>query len=379
MAHGSYGGAVKVALLGTRGVPAQYGGFETAVEEIGRRLAERGYQVTVYCRNPGQSQTEYLGMQLVNAPAVRHRMAETLSHTTVSVAHAITRRRPDAVLLLNAGNAPLLPALRAARIPTAIHLDGLESRRAKWRGMGARYYQWAEASAIRNGQIVIADAQAIADHVEQKFGRTCVVIPYGAELIDPPAARLAELDLQPGDYHLVVARFEPENHVLEAVVGYRASGQQRPLVVVGSAPYSQWYIDAVEQAAAGDERIHLVGAVYDQELLDQLYAHATTYIHGHSVGGTNPSLLRAMGAGTAVLAFDVEFNREVTDGQALFWATSEDLTAHFNRLDEASMIEQLIGLRQASRDRVRTAYQWETVTDDYETVIQRLVERRFQQ
>lgn len=379
MVHGSYGGAVKVALLGTRGVPAQYGGFETAVEEIGRRLAERGYQVTVYCRNPGQSQTEYLGMQLVNAPAVRHRMAETLSHTTVSVAHAITRRRPDAVLLLNAGNAPLLPALRAARIPTAIHLDGLESRRAKWRGMGARYYQWAEASAIRNGQIVIADAQAIADHVEQKFGRTCVVIPYGAELIDPPAARLAELDLQPGDYHLVVARFEPENHVLEAVVGYRASGQQRPLVVVGSAPYSQWYIDAVEQAAAGDERIHLVGAVYDQELLDQLYAHATTYIHGHSVGGTNPSLLRAMGAGTAVLAFDVEFNREVTDGQALFWATSEDLTAHFNRLDEASMIEQLISLRQASRDRVRTAYQWETVTDDYETVIQRLVERRFQQ
>ncbi len=379
MVHGSYGGAVKVALLGTRGVPAQYGGFETAVEEIGRRLAERGYQVTVYCRNPGQSQTEYLGMQLVNAPAVRHRMAETLSHTTVSVAHAITRRRPDAVLLLNAGNAPLLPALRAARIPTAIHLDGLESRRAKWRGMGARYYQWAEASAIRNGQIVIADAQAIADHVEQKFGRTCVVIPYGAELIDPPAARLAEFDLQPGDYHLVVARFEPENHVLEAVVGYRASGQQRPLVVVGSAPYSQWYIDAVEQAAAGDERIHLVGAVYDQELLDQLYAHATTYIHGHSVGGTNPSLLRAMGAGTAVLAFDVEFNREVTDGQALFWATSEDLTAHFNRLDEASMIEQLISLRQASRDRVRTAYQWETVTDDYETVIQRLVERRFQQ
>jgi glycosyltransferase involved in cell wall biosynthesis len=379
MVHDSYGGAVKVALLGTRGVPAQYGGFETAVEEIGRRLAERGYQVTVYCRNPGQSQTEYLGMQLVNAPAVRHRMAETLSHTTVSVAHAITRRRPDAVLLLNAGNAPLLPALRAARIPTAIHLDGLESRRAKWRGMGARYYQWAEASAIRNGQIVIADAQAIADHVEQKFGRTCVVIPYGAELIEPPAARLAELNLQPGDYHLVVARFEPENHVLEAVVGYRSSGQQRPLVVVGSAPYSQWYIDAVEQAAAGDERIHLVGAVYDQELLDQLYAHATTYIHGHSVGGTNPSLLRAMGAGTAVLALDVEFNREVTDGQALFWATSEDLTAHFNRLDEASMIEQLISLRQASRDRVRTAYQWETVTDDYESVIQRLVERRFQQ
>ena len=364
--------------MGTRGVPAQYGGFETAVEEIGRRLADRGYDVTVYCRNPGQRQTEYLGMQLVNAPAVRHRMAETLSHTTISVAHTIIRGRPDAVLLLNAGNAPLLPALRAARIPTAIHLDGLESRRAKWRGMGARYYQWAERSAIRQGQIVIADAQAIADHVQRTFGRQCVVIPYGAPVIEPPANRLAELGLQSGEYHLVVARFEPENHVLEAVSGFRASSQQRPLVVVGSAPYSQWYIDAVDQAAQGDARIRLLGAIYDQELLDQLYAHALTYVHGHSVGGTNPSLLRAMGAGCAVLAFDVEFNREVTAGQALFWSSAEDLAACFNSLDDGGMSAELTNLRHASRERIRSAYQWDSVTDDYEDVIHRLVERRFQ-
>lgn len=375
---GSYGWVVKVALMGTRGVPAQYGGFETAVEEIGRRLAERGYQVTVYCRNPGQQQTEYLGMQLVNAPAVRHRMAETLSHTTVSVAHSIVRRRPDAVLLLNAGNAPLLPALRGARIPTAIHLDGLESRRAKWRGMGARYYQWAERSAIRHGQIVIADSQAIADHVQRNFGRSCVVIAYGAPVITPPADRLAEVDLQPGEYHLVVARFEPENHVLEAVSGYRASTQSRPLVVVGSAPYSQWYIDAVQQAARGDSRIRLLGAIYDQELLDQLYAHAMTYVHGHSVGGTNPSLLRAMGAGTAVLAFDVEFNREVTAGRALFWSNADDLTACFDSLDDPGRKIELQALRQASRNRILSAYQWDAVTDDYEDVIHRLVERRFQ-
>ena len=377
MLTGGYGGAVKVALMGTRGVPAQYGGFETAVEEIGRRLADRGYEVTVYCRNPGQRQTEYLGMQLVNAPAIRHRMAETLSHTTVSVAHTILRRRPDAVLLLNAGNAPLLPALRGARIPTAIHLDGLESRRAKWRGMGARYYQWAERSSIRHGQIVIADSQAIADHVERTFGRRCVVIAYGAPVIQPAPDRLTELGLQPGEYHLVVARFEPENHVLEAVSSYRASTQARPLVVVGSAPYSQWYIDAVSQAANGDPRIHLVGAIYDQELLDQLYAHAMTYIHGHSVGGTNPSLLRAMGAGTAVLAFDVEFNREVTAGRAMFWSSPDELVTLLNRLDEPGMAAELADLRQASRDRIQTAYQWDFVTDAYEDVIHRLAEQRF--
>ena len=131
-------------MMGTRGVPALYGGFETAVEEIGSRLAQRGYEVTVYCRNPGQKITHYRGMTLVNLPAIHHRMAETLSHTSLSAVHAIVKDRPDAVLLMNAGNAPFLGPLRLAKIPTAIHLDGLESRREKWRGLGARYYRWAE-------------------------------------------------------------------------------------------------------------------------------------------------------------------------------------------------------------------------------------------
>ena len=363
--------------MGTRGVPARYGGFETAVEEIGRRLVARGHQVTVYCRNPGQRRTEYLGMALVNVPAIRHRMAETLSHTTLSTAHAIVRDRPDAVLLMNAGNAPLLPALRAARIPTAIHLDGLESRREKWRGAGAAYYRWAERSSVSWGQEVIADAQAIADYVRMAYRRLCVVIPYGAEVIDPPDHRLGELQLQPMGYHLVVARFEPENHVLEIVQGYRASTQSHPLVVVGSAPYSKWYVDVVHEAGAGDERIRFTGGVYDQELLDQLYAHAITYNHGHSVGGTNPSLLRAMGAGAAVIAYDVEFNREVTANQALFWLEPNDLTQHYDTIAIGSHEDELSRLRAASVMRVREAYQWEAVADQYEGLLDRLHGHRY--
>ena len=148
-------------MMGTRGVPALYGGFETAVEEIGKRLAARGYDVTVYCRNPGQTLTQYEGMRLVNLPAVRHRMAETLSHTAASTAHAIVKDRPDVCLLLNAGNAPLLKPLALAGIPTAIHLDGLESKREKWRGMGAKYYRWAEKASVRQGVEVIADPRAL--------------------------------------------------------------------------------------------------------------------------------------------------------------------------------------------------------------------------
>ena len=366
---------MKVALIGTRGVPAQYGGFETAVEEIGSRLATRGYEVTVYCRNPGQTLTEYRGMRLVNAPAIKHRMTETLSHTAVSTGHAIVRDHPDVVLMLNAGNAPLLKPLALARIPTAIHLDGLESRREKWRGMGARYYRWAERAAVRWGDVVIADAQAIAEHVTRQYGRTCEVIPYGAEVIDPGSDRLSEVDVGAGDYHLIVARLEPENHVLDAVHAYRASREKSPLIVVGSAPYAQWYIDKVKSAAAGDPRIRLVGSIYDSELLDQLYGNARTYIHGHSVGGTNPSLLRAMGAGAPVLAFDVEFNREVTAGHAFFWADAQALTEILNEIGTGAFDDRLMELGALGQQRVAAHYQWDAVTDAYEEVLLGLVKR----
>jgi glycosyltransferase involved in cell wall biosynthesis len=360
---------LRIAMLGTRGVPAQYGGFETAVEEIGARLAAMGHHITVYCRNPGQSQTSYRGMDLVNLPALRHRMTETLSHTAVSTAHAIIKDRPDVVLMLNAGNAPLLQPLKVARIPTAIHLDGLESRREKWRGIGARYYRWAERAAVKWGDVVIADAQAIADYVEREYGRTCAVIPYGAEVMNPPATRLTELGLAPQEYHLIVARFEPENHILDAVHAYRQCADPRQLIVVGSAPYADWYIDKVKRAAGDDSRIRFIGSLYDAELLDTLYAHARTYIHGHSVGGTNPSLLRAMGAGAPVLAFDVEFNREVTDQQAFFWGNADDLTSHLNDIAAGTFDTRLSELGRLGEQRIRDHYQWDTVAAAYDDLI----------
>ncbi|HEY7823529.1 MAG TPA: glycosyltransferase [Acidimicrobiia bacterium] len=355
--------------MGTRGVPASYGGFETAVEEIGKRLAARGYEITVYCRNPGQTLTEYEGMHLVNLPAVRHRMAETLSHTSLSAARAIIKDKPDVALVLNAGNAPLIRPLKAAGIPVAVHLDGLESKREKWRGAGARYYRWAEKVAVKQGDDVIADAQAIADHVLATYGRTCTVIPYGADVIDPGSDRLGELALIRRDYHLIVARLEPENHVLEAVHGYTISEETRPLLVVGSAPYSQWYIDRVREVAAESPSVRLLGAIYDRDLLDQLYANARTYIHGHSVGGTNPSLLRAMGAGAPVLAFDCEFNREVTAGQAFFWKDADSLATILDEVAEGEIDEELSRLSEVGRERIAEHYQWDAVTDAYEAML----------
>ena len=346
------------------------------MEEVGKRLAARGHDVTVYCRNPGQTITDYQGMRLVNLPALRHRMTETLSHTALSSAHAIIKDRPDAALVLNAGNAPLLKPLKAAGVPTAIHLDGLESKREKWRGAGARYYRWAERVAVKNGNEVIADSHAIAAYVQQIYGREATVIAYGADVIAPGSGRLQEIGVIRRDYHLIVARLEPENHVLEAVHGYSISEETRPLLVVGSAPYSQWYIDRVDEIAAESPGVRMLGGIYDQELLDQLYANARTYIHGHSVGGTNPSLLRAMGAGAPVLAFDCEFNREVTAEKAFFWTDAESLATILDEVAEGEVDSELAAFSELGQERIAAAYQWEAVTDQYEQLIQRLAQRR---
>ena len=178
---------MRIALLGTRGVPARYGGFETAVEEVGRRLADRGHRVVVYCRTAGADAPRpktHLGMRLVHLPAARKRSLETLSHSALSVAHLLAHRT-DAAIVFNAANSPLLPALRAARIPVATHVDGLEWKRAKWGPVGQRYYRMAESMAVRWSDALIADAEGIAGYYRSEFGAPTTLLTYGAPLIGP--------------------------------------------------------------------------------------------------------------------------------------------------------------------------------------------------
>lgn len=360
-----------IALVGTRGVPAHYGGFETCVEEVGRRLADRGHRVVVYCRNQEgvEKQETFLGMELVHLPALRRRSLETLSHTALSVGHQVFRPA-DAAIVFNCANAPLLPLLRLRRIPVATHVDGLEWKRAKWSGTGQRYYKWAERFSVRWSKALIADAQGIADHYRLNHNAATDLISYGAPVLGNASDRLAELGLKPRAFHLVVARFEPENHVAEIVEGYTASGSQHPLVVVGSAPYAQEYTARIH--AAADDRVRFVGGLWDQELLDQLYANATTYVHGHSVGGTNPSLLRALGGGAATLAFDVNFNREVLLDAGRYFQDPAQLAALLTaaETDPTAIAAQ----RSAARVRAR-AYTWDDVADRYENLCRRLAGR----
>lgn len=361
------GDSMRLALLGTRGAPAHYGGFETAVEEIGKRMAASGHDVTVYCRTGNSGATpelsEFEGMKLVHLPAVKKSSVETLSHTFLTALHLLTQPRYDAYVVCNAANAPVLPLLHLQGTPIAVHVDGLEWRRSKWGPVGQKYYRIAESLSVRWADALIADAYGIQCYYTDEFGALTEGIAYGAPIVDPGSDKLAELGVEPGRFHVVVARFEPENHVDLMIEGYLASGSELPLVVVGSTPYSSDHDARIQELAARSENVHLVGGVWDQDLLDQLYANSLTYLHGHSVGGTNPSLLRAMGAGAHVIAYDVVFNREVAGPDADYASDAAGIAAAI-RSAEADA-ESTMASGRALQQRAREKYSWDTVARQY--------------
>lgn len=368
---------LRIALMGTRGAPARYGGFETAVDEIGRRLAAKGHDVTVYCRNGNSGRRRdpatYEGMTLVHLPAARRRTLETLSHTFLSALHAFRVPKYDAVLVCNAANALALPLPRMRRMPFAVHVDGLEWRRTKWGPMGRTYYRMAESLSVRWSDALIADARGIGQYYLDEFGARTAEIAYGA----PDGSgigthKLESIGLTPGGFHVVVARFEPENHVDLMLEGYRRSNARLPLVVVGSVPYATEHTGRITDLAAGNEAIHLIGGVWDQELLDQLYAGALTYLHGHSVGGTNPSLLRAMGAGTATIAYDIVFNREVAGPHATYVSSPGEIA---DALDHAEANpDETLHRGRLLAERAREKYDWDAVANEYERLFLSMAE-----
>ena len=355
---------LRIGLIGTRGAPARYGGFETAVEEIGARLAAAGHDVVVYCRNPEQTLTRHRGMRLVNVPAIRIRGVETLTHTLLSVLHQQVRPA-DVAVVFNAANAPLLPILHLRRIPVALNVDGIEWRRSKWGPWAKRYYRWAEAFGVRTATVLIADARGMQDYYATAFGAESVYIPYGAQVLHGLSEDgLGALGLGPQRYHLVVGRLEPENNLPLIVDGYRASRARLPLVIVGDARKRHPDIEGALAAARADGRIRWIGSLWDQNLLDRLYFHAATYVHGHSVGGTNPSLLRAMGAGAPVVAFDVAFNREVLGDAGRFFGDGPGLSALLDAAEAQPGAGQRLG--ELGRERVRQLYDWDDVASAYE-------------
>ncbi len=374
---------MRIALLGTRGVPARYGGLEVAAEEIGRRLVERGHEVLVHGRPGGADGADpgshHLGMERVVVRAPRLGRADTVAHALAGAADLVRRSRSgrgvDAAVVLNAANAPVLPVLRAAGVPHAFVVDGLDGKRARWGAAGERYYRICERVAATSRAALVADSVGMQDYYRRRHGVTTVYVPHGATLVeDAPLHRLAEVGLEPGGYHLVRSRIVPENQTDVLVRGYSRSAARLPLVVVGEPTRHEGVFGArVHALAAADPRVRLLGPVWDEGLVDALYAGAASYLHGHLLGGTSPALLRAMGAGAPVVAADTVVTREVVGGAGRYVRDVRDVAAAVEQVEADPAAARARGL--AGRDDAARRYRWDDVATAWEHLCARLAGR----
>ncbi len=355
---------MKFAIVGTRGIPARYGGFETFAEELSTRLALRGHSLTVYCR-ARHSEPDYRGLRLVYLPTISHKYLDTIAHTFVSTLHVALASRYDAVLYCNAANAVFTWLPRLLGMPVALNVDGLERNRKKWNRAAKAWYQISEKLATWMPNAVVTDAKAIEDYYRERYHRASTMIPYGAELGPVETSDvLVKLGLAPKNYFLYVSRMEPENNALLVREAFERVSGEAQLALIGDAPYAAEYISQVRNTK--DTRIVIPGAIYGQGY-HELDSHCLAYIHATEVGGTHPALIEAMGRGALTLYLDTPENREVANGAGLA----------FTHHDLSDVIQQVLAMPETEREhwrslatqRVQERYSWDAVTDAYEKLL----------
>ena len=361
---------MRIAILGTRGIPANYGGFETFAEELSTRLAARGHDVTVYCRQR-QEFTEYRGVRLVYLPTIHHKYLDTLAHTFLSTLHLLVFK-VDAALYCNAANALFTILPRMFGIPVALNVDGIERKRRKWNALARAWYRASEYLSTILPNRIVTDAETIREYYKAQYKADSLFIPYGTDTTRViTKGALEALGLEPYRYFLYVSRMEPENRALEVRQAFEATPAAMKLALIGDAPHAREYIERVRDTK--DSRIVMPGAIYGlgyRELGSWCFA----YIHATEVGGTHPALIEAMGRGNVVLYLDTPENTEVCGDTGLPYRDEAELTARI--IETLNMSE-----RDRDRLRVRAAerawehYDWNTVTKQYEDLLLHLAKR----
>lgn len=365
---------MRIALLGTRGIPGRYGGFETFAEELSARLVRRGHEVTVYCRShyaaPGLRACR--GAGLVVLPTIRSKHLDTPVHTLLSCLH-LAACRTDAAIFCNAANAVFTIGARILGIPTILNVDGLERNRRKWGRAARAWYRYSERLATLCPDAVVSDAQVIQRYYRECYGLETTYVAYGAPSGPVHTNEVLEqLGLRPREYFLYVSRLEPENNAHLVVREFERSATNRTLVMVGDAPYAEAYIKRVR--ATEDDRIVFPGAVYGTAYAE-LQSHCLGYIHATEVGGTHPALVEALGRRCAVLYLDTPENREAAGIAGLpFTARPGSLCARVDELCAASA-DTLGNLRADAGREAAARYDWEAVTDEYERLLRQLASR----
>ena len=355
---------LRIAIVGTRGIPANYGGFETFAQELSVRLVRRGHEVTVYCRRHycQSGRKEFQGVRLAVLPAIRHKYLDTVSHTGLSILHSMFCPF-DIVLVCNAANAPFCFLPRGLGRKVVLNVDGLERNRKKWNFLARLHYRASERLACLLPTEVVTDARVIQTYFQERYGQASTMIPYGSDItLRPPGPVLARLGLSGRDYYLYVSRLEPENNAHLVIRLFEGLRTDRKLLVVGDAPYGQPYIARLKETA--DRRILFPGAIYG-EGYEELVSNTYCYIHATEVGGTHPALVENMFAGNLVWCLNTPENAEVLGETGLLFpgdAPERALELLQTVEDEP---ERWSGLPAAARERARAAYSWDAVVQAY--------------
>lgn len=356
-----------VAIIGTRGYPSYYGGFETLIRRLGPYLVDAGWDVTVYGR-PGAVKTDdpLLDPRVssVMTKGLETKSLSTLSYGLTSSLSA-ARRKPDVALIMNVANGYWLPLLRSRGIPTVVNVDGIEWERAKWGTNAKRVFRGGARLTAKYASELVCDSHEIRRRWQRDFGRDGVFIPYGGDI---PQRLPVESGLSPRQYILLVARFVPENTVPEFIEAARELSKRWDVVIVGSSGYGGEIELAVERLASESSRVQWLGHVSDDARLFSLWQHSGVYFHGHSVGGTNPALVQAMACGAPIVARDTVYNREVLGPNGIFAEpTAESIVQTISRtLESGGNLETLSANAElrASQD-----YSWKSICEKYESLI----------
>jgi glycosyltransferase involved in cell wall biosynthesis len=361
--------------MGTRGIPANYGGFETFYENLGPRLAARGHLVTVYNRPHAIGRTDlatYRGVRLVNLPSIRTKHLDTITHTLVSTIHGLGQRY-DIVYICGVGNTPVAWISRVGRAAVVLNVDSSDWKRRKWGRLASVYLRATERFAARTANVIVADSQVIQMRYRDAYGAEARYFPYGANIVESAGTEALEaFGLRPGGYVLWVGRLEPEARVEELIAAFTALGEvDLRLVIVGDAPFAARYRQSLEALAT--DRVIFTGYQFG-EAYRQLSFHAFAYVQTSPTSGTSPALLDQMAAGGAVIVRGTPTNIEVIADSGLSYDSGdpvEGLTACLSRLVTEPGLRVRLG--KAALDRVATAFSWDRITDDYERLFAELI------
>lgn len=364
---------MKIGILGTRGIPNAYGGFEQFAQHLAKGLVERGHDVSVYnSSNHPYKKTTWNGVHIIFCYDPENKIGTAGQFIyDYNCLRDARKREFDVLLQLGYTSSAVWYRIWPKKATNIVNMDGLEWKRAKYNNLTQRFLKWAERVAANYGDILVADSLGIKDHLREKYQKEAFYIPYGADIPQSfSESVITKYQLEKNQYFLLIARLEPENNIETVILGYLQSQQTYPLIIIGSTQnkYGQLLL---KKYASGS--ILLPGAIYDQDTINALRHYAALYFHGHSVGGTNPSLLEAMACGCNIAAHDNVFNRAILADSAFYFSSAEDVKNIVHRPLANTTINRW---KILNIEKIKNTYNWKTIINDYESIFLQAIQAK---